>query len=100
MDNYQNDLSLEMIPDGMYRKIAEAIGVEHLIALAEIVGGTTFYMPKTESFLRPLRDAAIKEEFNGFNHAELALKYNVTDRWVRQICGEGFIEGQITLSGV
>ena len=47
--------------------------------------------------LRPVRDAHIKAEFNGFNHVELAEKYDVTERWVRKLCGVGFIEGQIGL---
>ena len=87
------DLTIEMIPDD-YRPIAEAIGIENLAKLAKIVGGTTFYMPKLESFTRPVRDERIKSEFNGYNHAELARKYDVTERWVRKICGEGHLEGQ------
>lgn len=88
-----NDLTLDMIPKA-YRPIAEAIGIENLAKLAEVIGGTTFYLPKLESFVRPVRDERIKAEFNGANHAALALKYNVTERWVRQLCGEGSMEGQ------
>jgi Mor family transcriptional regulator len=87
------DLTIDMIPEA-YRPIAEKIGIENLAKLAELVGGTTFYMPKLESFVRPVRDERIKAEFNGYNHAELAHKYDVTERWVRQICGEGHAEGQ------
>ena len=53
------------------------------------------YLPKPESVLRPVRDAHIKAEFNGYNHPELARKYNVTERWVRQLCGDGKLEGQL-----
>ena len=97
MGEYKTGLTLELIPEGTYYKIAEAIGVDNFVKLLELVGGTTLYLPKTESILRPLRDAAIKEEFNGFNHTALAIKYNVTERWVRQICGEGFLEGQVDM---
>lgn len=86
-------LTLEMIPE-TYRPIAEAIGIDNLAKLAVLVGGTTFYLPKLESFTRPVRDERIKAEFNGWNYAELAQKYDVTERWVRQICGEGHMEGQ------
>ncbi|MFQ8573372.1 MAG: Mor transcription activator family protein [Oscillospiraceae bacterium] len=39
----------------------------------------------------------MKAEFNGYNHPELARKYGVTERWVRQLCGEGKLEGQMSL---
>lgn len=87
------DLTLEMIPE-TYRPIAEAIGIENLLKLAGLVGGTTFYLPRPESFTRPVRDEWIKAEFNGCNHVELAQKYEVTERRVRQLCGEGSMEGQ------
>nr|DAP14017.1 MAG TPA: Mor transcription activator family [Caudoviricetes sp.] len=90
---FVDDLTLEMIPDA-YRAIAEAIGIENLLKLAQCVGGTTFYMPKAESLVRPVRDERIKAEFNGWNHAALARKYDVTERWVRQICGAGEVENQ------
>ena len=76
-----------MISEGLYRMIAEAIGTDNFYKLAEIVGGTTIYIPKPESLTRPVRDARIKKEFTGYNHQELARKYGVTERWVRRICG-------------
>lgn len=97
IENWVDELTPEMIPEGIYRAIAEEIGVQNIIKLAELVGGTTFYIPKTESFLRPVRDIRIKAEFNGYNHAELAKKYNLSERWVREICGIGHLEGQQSL---
>lgn len=70
-------------------------GLGAIYKLAEIVGGTTIYIPKPESLTRPVRDARIKKEFTGYNHQELARKYGVTERWVRRICGPGQAEGQI-----
>ncbi|MDL2288287.1 hypothetical protein LJC32_02780 [Oscillospiraceae bacterium OttesenSCG-928-F05] len=96
-DSLVDELTLEQIPEGMYRSIAEAIGVTNLYKLSTIVGGATVYIPKSESLLRPPRDARIKKEFNGSNHIELASKYNVTERWVRTLCGPGNFEGQTTL---
>lgn len=97
MDALAKDLTLELIPDGLYREIAEAIGVENLVKLTQLVGGSTIYLPKTESIVRPVRDAKIREEFNGYNHMELARKYDVTERWARQLCGEGYAEGQLSI---
>ena len=99
MDKLIEGLTLDMLPEGLYRMIAEAIGTENFYKLAEVVGGTTVYIPKPESITRPVRDARIKEEFNGYNHPELAKKYGVTERWVRQICGEGHPPGQLDIFG-
>lgn len=97
MSELSKDLTLEMLPDGLYTQIAEAIGTENFYKLAEVVGGATIYIPKPESLVRPVRDARIKDEFNGYNHPELAKKYGVTERWVRQLCGDGHPEGQLNI---
>lgn len=98
MNELSKDLTLDMFEeDGLYKKIAAAIGPENFVKLAEVVGGATIYIPKPESLTRPVRDARIKEQFNGYNHLELARKYDVTVRWVRQLCGEGHPEGQLSL---
>lgn len=97
IENYINELTPEMIPEGIYRDIAEEIGVVNFIKLAELLGGSTFYIPKAESFLRPVRDNRIKQDFNGYNHSELAKKYNLSERWIREICGEGQCKGQFSL---
>ena len=81
MDNLSKELTIDMITDGDNRTIAEAIGVENFYKLCEVVGGATIYLPKPESVLRPVR----------------ARKYNVTERWVRQLCGDGKLEGQLEL---
>ena len=90
MDGLVKELPIEMLPEGPYKQIAEAIGPENFYRLAEVVGGATIYIPKPESLTRPVRDAHIKAEFNGYNHG-------VTERWVRQLCGPGQTEGQIEL---
>ncbi len=97
MDEMVQELAFEDLPEGLYRQIAGAIGTENFCKLADILGGTTVYIPKLESLVRPVRDAHIREEFNGYNHAELAQKYGVTVRWIRELCGSGHMEGQYDL---
>ena len=97
MDELAKDLTLEMLPEGIYKDIAQAIGLENFYKLTKVVGGATIYLPKPESITRPVRDAHIKSEFNGYNNPELAKKYGVTERWVRQLCGDGKMQGQIDL---
>ncbi len=97
MDTLVNELTVEDIPEGTYKQIAESIGVVNLCKLAELLGGSTFYVPKVESLIRPVRNSHIKAEFNGYNHVELALKYNVSERLVRLLCGSGHMDGQYDL---
>ncbi len=97
MDALIKELTLEEIPDGPWRQVAEEIGIESLYRALKIVGGATTYIPKPESLIRPVRNRHIREEFNGWNYLELAKKYDVTDRLVRQVCGPGYPEGQMNL---
>lgn len=96
MDELSKELTIEMFQDGLWREIAQAIGAENVYKLAKLTGGVTVYIPRAESVIRPVRDAHIKAEFNGLNHIELAEKYDVTERWVRALCGLGITEGQIS----
>lgn len=92
---WATELTLDMIEDGVWKRVAEKIGTVNLCKMFAIVGGATIYIPKLESALRPVRDIHIKEEFDGSNHLELAQKYNVSDRLVRYLCGPPNCEGQI-----
>ena len=89
MDELVKDLTLDMLPEGICREIAEAIGIENFYTLTKIVRGDTVYLPKPESITRPARDARIRKEFNGYNHQDLAKKYRVSKRWVLHLCGRG-----------
>ena len=84
-DEWIKKLTPSILPDGMHRQIAEGIGIENLLELATLVGGTTFYVQQKKQILRPLRDKKIREEYNGFNAIELSKKYDVSERWVRQL---------------
>lgn len=71
----EEELTLEMIPEGPYRSIAEAVGVGSFLIITEMLGGAVTYIPKKESILKPIRDRRILEEYNGYNSKELAIKY-------------------------
>lgn len=85
LEPWTRELTSSMLPDGICKIIAEEIGADNLLKLAVLVGGSTFYMPQAESILRPLRNQKIKEEYNGYNSAELAGRYGVTPRQIQQI---------------
>ena len=84
-ETWTNELTPSMLNDGLCREIAEQIGTDNLLKLSVLVGGSTFYLPRKERLLRPLRDIKICEEYNGYNTAELSRKYGVSQRWVREI---------------
>lgn len=82
-----SELTPSILPDGICRAIAKEIGADNLLKLAGLVGGTTFYLPRKEGMLRQLRNRKIQEEYNGYNTAELAIKYGLSQRGVEGIVG-------------
>lgn len=91
------EMPLEMITDGVWREVADIIGLVNLIKILEVIGGSTIYAPKVDTVTRPIRDMQIKKEFTGYNHNELARRYNLSDRYIRELVGAGIVEGQISL---
>ena len=78
------NLKLEDI-SSEYRPIAELVGTDGLIRLAERYGGYQLYIPKPESLSRNARDEAIREAFDGYNFNELASQYGLSPRHIRVI---------------
>ena len=78
-------VQIEDIPDGICRAIAEEIGIENYIKLSRLIGGDVVYLPREEAFLRNVRDKLIIEEYKGYNVKEVARKYGITVKWVREI---------------
>ena len=60
---WTEELTPDMLPDGLCRVIAEEIGTDNLLKLSVLLGGSSFYLPRRERILRPLRDRKILEEF-------------------------------------
>lgn len=71
-----------------YREIAEAIGMDAALTLVRIRGGEGIYVPKFEKISRAARDRAIRAEFNGANHRELARRHGLTVSWIYVIVGQ------------
>ncbi len=71
--------------DEEQKALAELIGLEGLKNLVRAYNGTSIYVPKIESLEKAARDEYIKEEFDGGNYRELALKYGLTETWIRNI---------------
>lgn len=80
------EISVEDFPPGTARLVAE-IGIEAVMLLHRMFGGEAVYFHNVERIERKARNRAIRREFRGANHAELALKYGLTERQIRKILG-------------
>ena len=67
------------------KKIAELVGMEGFRNLVRTFGGTSIYIPKVESLEKTVWDQRIREEFDGSNYKELAMRYGLTETWIRSI---------------
>ena len=91
-------VSLDQL-SGDQRELAEIVGLEAYRKLIANYGGMHIYICKSETVLRELRNAEICNEFNGFNYRELAKKYNLSEKTVREILSgkrDEPINGQIS----
>lgn len=83
---------------GDQRELAELIGLETYLKLVEFLGGCTIYIAKADKIESIMRNRKIKDEFNGSNYQELALKYNLSERRVRDIIDEDRLpDNQMTI---
>ena len=68
--------------------------------LAEEMAAKKSGIPKLDSLLRNIRDRRIRQEYDGTNTRTLALKYDVSESWVKRIASideRGEIRGQTSL---
>lgn len=84
MADLLDEVQLENL-DEEQKTLAELIGLEGFKNLVRAFNGTSIYVPKIESLEKAVRDERIREEFNGGNYRELALKYGLTETWIRNI---------------
>lgn len=87
-----------------YLDIIEIIGLDPFLQLVQAYGGMQLYIPKEESLQRNARDEEIRANFTGHNFTELAKRYKLTERYVREIVSPILKEvrnrpmaGQVTL---
>ncbi len=93
-----DQLQLEHL-DGEPRRVAEVIGIEAYKALVSKYAGGMIYVPTVDKLTIKVRDSLIKEEYTGYNHRELAVKYGISEQWVRVIVGAAIppVDGQVSL---
>ena len=72
---------------GEQRELAETIGLEAYIKLVDAYGGSNIYIQKPDTVTRDARNNEIRENFNGYNYRQLARRYDVTEKTIREIVG-------------
>lgn len=91
MPPWVEEISPEILPEP-YRKLSELIGVEATLKLAHEYQGTSLYFAKLDTTIKQIRDKKIRYEHNGRNIKELAIKFGLTEVWVRQILNVNQVE--------
>lgn len=90
---------------GESKELAEVIGMPAFIRLVEVYGGTgRMYIPQADMLLIPLRDAKIREEYDGTNLYGICKKWELSEGTVRRIVQEKSrelrrapVDGQLSL---
>jgi Mor family transcriptional regulator len=82
--SWMNQLQSEALPE-VYQEMADIIGVEKTVYLAQVYAGTSVYFPKLERALLTMRNQVIQREFDGANLRALARRWNLSVRHLRHI---------------
>lgn len=77
-------LSKEDLPEFL-QDLVDIMGIEAFIKLIEEYGGSSIYIPNSNSVLKPIRNRLIKKHFNGNNYKELAKEFKISEMQVRNI---------------
>jgi hypothetical protein len=75
---------LDGLPE-IYRELEAVVGLEAALSLARYLGGTQQYFPRFERIELVWRNRRIRAEFNGRNLRELARRYKISCRHVREV---------------
>ena len=81
---YFMDLKISDLPP-QFENIAIELGIDKIKALFKEFGGTSVYFPTEKMVYKEARDREIISQYNGFNHKELAAKYNMSESYIRAI---------------
>ncbi|MBR4879529.1 MAG: hypothetical protein IKU13_06825 [Clostridia bacterium] len=71
--------------DQNHREIAEHIGLDAFNKLMWLCGGEFLYIPKQDKAWRRARNEKIVGEYGRYSVKELARKYSLSERRIRQI---------------
>ena len=76
---------IEDFPQSM-QQIINLIGLENLYKLSKYyANGSEIYIPVPERLLQNVRNKMIQENYNGYNERELAIRYGITVKQIKNI---------------
>lgn len=78
------ELKISDLPP-QFENIANRLGIDKAKMLFEEFGGTSVYFPTEKMIYKEARDRDIMADYNGFNHKELAVKFNMSESYIRAI---------------
>lgn len=78
------ELKISDLPP-QFENIAKKLGIERAKLLFKEFGGISVYFPTEKMIYKEARDRDIISEYNGFNHKELAIKFNMSESYIRAI---------------
>lgn len=79
------DITIEDL-SGQQREIADIIGFENYMKLVDAYGGMrAIYISKLSDLQKIQRNKEIISKFDGYNFAELAREYDLTEQTIREI---------------
>lgn len=81
-----NKFKIENLPDNDLKLLTKKLGIENVILLCKLFGGSTLYIPKKDIFDRHTRNISIYKEYKqGSSYKQLARKYNLSTVTIRNI---------------
>ncbi len=81
---WMREVNRDQLPE-VYQEIADVIGVDQTMQLAQVFSGSSVYFPKLDRSLLEVRNAAIRRDFDGANIKLLARRWGLSARHVRHI---------------
>ena len=85
------ELKISDLPP-QFENIAMKIGIDITKVLFEEFGGTSVYFPTEKMIYKCARDREIISQYNGFNHKELAIKYNMSESYIIAIINKNMFQ--------
>lgn len=75
------------------REVAEILGVEKLVLLSQVMGGTPYYIPQPENLAKMRIRSEIRKAYDGTNIKRLAAEYGVCTATIYNILKGMLIKG-------
>jgi Mor family transcriptional regulator len=81
----EDDVQLEDLPEE-FREIAEVIGLDRALGLADYINGAQVYIPKKDTIVRRAKYRRILADFEECrDYGQVAMRFNLSESHVRRL---------------